>query len=128
MYAGTDVVVVDIANGHIYNAINTLRLIKKAFPNCELVAGNVATAQGTRDLIKAGADAVKVGVGSGSICITRVVTGVGVPELTAIMDSAGEAAEYEVPIIADGGVRNPGDVTKALAAGAATVMIGSLFA
>ena len=124
--AGSDVIIVDIAHGHSENAINTVRLIKKAFPNCELIAGNVATAQGTEDLIKAGVDAVKVGVGSGSICITRVITGSGVPQLTAVVDCAKVGKKYDIPIISDGGVRNSGDATKALAAGASTVMVGSL--
>ena len=124
--AGADVVVVDIAHGHSDNAINTVRLIKKAFPNCELIAGNVATAQGTEDLIKAGVDAVKVGVGSGSICITRVITGSGVPQLTAVIDCAQVGKKYDIPIISDGGIRNSGDATKALAGGASTVMVGSL--
>jgi len=126
--AGADVIVVDIAHGHSENAINAIKMIKKAYPDCELIAGNVATAQGTKDLIENGVDAVKVGVGSGSICITRIVTGSGVPQLTAIMDCARVAREYDVPIIADGGIRNSGDITKALAAGAETVMIGSLLA
>ncbi len=125
--AGADVIVVDIAHGHSENAINTVHMIKKAFPDSELIAGNVATGEGSRDLIKAGVDAVKVGVGSGSICITRVVTGSGVPQLTAIIDSVKVAHDYEVPIISDGGIRNSGDITKALAAGASSVMIGSLF-
>ncbi len=124
--AGADAIVVDIAHGHSENAINTVRLIKKAFSNCELIAGNVATAQGTEDLIKAGVDAVKVGVGSGSICITRVITGSGVPQLTAVMDCAQVGKKYDIPIISDGGVRTSGDATKALAAGASTVMVGSL--
>ena len=123
-----DALVVDIAHGHSAHAIDTLKEIRRRLGQVEVVAGNVATSSGTRDLIKAGADAVKVGVGSGSICITRIVTGVGVPQLTAIIDSANESAEDDIPVIADGGVRNPGDVTKALAAGASTVMIGSLFA
>ncbi|MDA4120477.1 MAG: IMP dehydrogenase [Thaumarchaeota archaeon] len=126
--AGADALVVDIAHGHSSYAIDTVRQIKKELGDVEVVAGNVATARGALDLIKAGADAVKVGVGSGSICVTRVVTGSGVPQLTAIMDSSAGAADSDVPIIGDGGVRNPGDVTKALAAGASTVMIGSLFA
>lgn len=125
--AGADIIVVDIAHGHSDNAINTVHMIKKAFPDCELVAGNVATGEGARDLIKAGVDAVKVGVGSGSICITRVVTGSGVPQLTAVMDSVKVAREYGVPVISDGGIRTSGDVTKALAAGASSVMVGSLF-
>ncbi len=124
--ADTDIIVVDIAHGHSENAVNTVKHIKKAFPNCELIAGNVATAQGVEDLIKAGVDAVKVGVGSGSICITRVITGSGVPQLTAVMDCTKIGHENDVPIISDGGTRNSGDATKALAAGASSVMIGSL--
>ena len=126
--AGADALVVDIAHGHSSYAIDTVRQIKRELGDVEVVAGNVATAKGALDLIRAGADAVKVGVGSGSICVTRVVTGSGVPQLTAIMDSSAGAADSDVPIIGDGGIRNPGDVTKALAAGASTVMIGSLFA
>ncbi len=124
--AGADVIVVDIAHGHSENAISTVKNIKKAFPDCELIAGNVATAQGTEDLIKAGVDAVKVGVGSGSICITRVITGSGVPQLTAVMDCAEIAKQHEIPIISDGGTRTSGDATKALAAGASSVMLGSM--
>jgi IMP dehydrogenase len=126
--AGADALVVDIAHGHSDYAIETVKRIKKALGDVEVVAGNVATTKGALDLIRAGADAVKVGVGSGSICVTRVVTGSGVPQLTAIMDSAAGGKADDVPIIADGGIRNPGDVTKALAAGASSVMIGSLFA
>ncbi len=125
--AGADVLVVDIAHGHSENAINTVHMIKKAFPSCELIAGNVATGDGARDLIKAGVDAVKVGVGSGSICITRVITGSGVPQLTAVIDSVGVARDYDTPVISDGGIRNSGDITKALAAGSSSVMVGSLF-
>jgi len=124
--AGVDVLVVDIAHGHSENAINTIRNIKKAFPKCELIAGNVATAQGAEDLIKAGVDAVKVGVGSGSICITRVITGSGVPQLTAVIDCAKIGKDYSIPIISDGGTRTSGDATKALAAGASSVMVGSM--
>jgi len=124
--AGVDAIVVDIAHGHSENAINTVKNIKKAFPDCELIAGNVATAQGTEDLIKAGVDAVKVGVGSGSICITRVITGSGVPQLTAVMDCAEIGKKYDIPIISDGGTRTSGDATKALAAGASSVMLGSM--
>ena len=124
--AGVDTVVVDIAHGHSENAISTVKNIKKAFPNCEVIAGNVATAQGTEDLIKAGVDAVKVGVGSGSICITRVITGSGVPQLTAVLDCAKVGQKYDVPIISDGGTRNSGDATKALAAGASSIMVGSI--
>jgi IMP dehydrogenase len=124
--AGTDVLVVDIAHGHSENAISTIKNIKKAFPDCELIAGNIATAQGAEDLIKAGVDAVKVGVGSGSICITRVITGSGVPQLTAVMDCAKVGLDYGVPIISDGGTRTSGDATKALASGASSVMVGSM--
>ncbi len=126
--AGADALVVDIAHGHSTYATETVKEIKRELGDVEVVAGNVATAKGALDLIKAGADAVKVGVGSGSICVTRVVTGSGVPQLTAIFDSAAGAAESDVPIIGDGGIRNPGDVTKAVAAGASSVMVGSLFA
>jgi IMP dehydrogenase len=125
--AGADTIVVDIAHGHSENAINTVKMIKKAFPACDLIAGNVATGEGARDLIKAGVDAVKVGVGSGSICITRVVTGSGVPQLTAVIDAVKAAKEYDVPVISDGGIRTSGDLTKALAAGASSVMVGSMF-
>jgi len=124
--AGADVLVVDIAHGHSENAISTIRNIKKGFPNCELIAGNVATARGAEDLIRAGVDAVKVGVGSGSICITRVITGSGVPQLTAVMDCAQIGSDHGVPIISDGGTRTSGDATKALAAGASSVMVGSM--
>ncbi len=124
--ANADIIVVDIAHGHSENAISTVRHIKKAFPDCELIAGNVATAQGAEDLIKAGVDAVKVGVGSGSICITRVITGSGVPQLTAVMDCAKIGRDYDIPIISDGGTRTSGDATKALAAGASSVMVGSM--
>ena len=124
--AGTDVLVVDIAHGHSENALSTVRNIKKAFPDCELIAGNIATAQGAKDLITAGVDAIKVGVGSGSICITRVITGSGVPQLTAVMDCAQIGKDYGIPIISDGGTRTSGDATKALASGASSVMIGSM--
>ena len=124
--AGADVIVVDIAHGHSANAVNTIRHIKKAFPDSELIAGNVATAAGAEELIKAGVDAVKVGVGSGSICITRVVTGSGVPQLTAVLDCAKVGLKHDIPIISDGGIRTSGDVTKALAAGASSVMVGSI--
>jgi IMP dehydrogenase len=125
--AGADVIVVDIAHGHSDNAINAVKMIKRAFPNCELIAGNVATGNGSKDLIRAGVDAVKVGVGSGSICITRVITGSGVPQVTAVVDSADVTKDYDIPIISDGGIRTSGDATKALAAGASSVMVGSLF-
>ena len=126
--AGVDVLVLDIAHGHSENAIRAVRELRSRIGSTDLVAGNVATSQGTRDLVEAGADAVKVGVGPGSICITRVVTGVGVPQLTAVLDSAREAQRFGVPIIADGGIRQSGDVTKALAAGASTVMVGNILA
>ncbi|AIF85241.1 inosine-5'-monophosphate dehydrogenase [Candidatus Nitrososphaera evergladensis SR1] len=125
--AGADTIVVDIAHGHSENALNTVHMIKKAFPSCDLIAGNVATGDGARDLIKAGVDAVKVGVGSGSICITRVVTGSGVPQLTAVIDAVKAAKEFDIPVISDGGIRTSGDLTKALAAGASSAMIGSMF-
>jgi len=124
--ADVDVLVVDSAHGHSKNVIETVRKIKREYA-IEVVAGNVATAEGTRDLIEAGADAVKVGIGPGSICTTRVVSGVGVPQITAVYQAA-KAAAGRVPIIADGGIRYSGDITKALAAGAHCVMIGGLFA
>lgn len=126
--AGADVIVVDIAHGHSEHTLGMVRRLKQAFPTTALIAGNVATADGVRDLAEAGADAVKVGVGAGSICITRVVTGFGVPQLTAIADCAEGGQSLGVPIIADGGMRTSGDVTKALAAGASTVMLGSMLA
>lgn len=125
--AGVDVLVVDIAHGHSTHAINMVKLLKKNF-KVDVIAGNVATAKGTADLIAAGADGIKVGVGPGSICITRIVAGAGVPQLTAILDCAREANKKNVPIIADGGVKTSGDLTKALAAGASCVMCGNLFA
>jgi IMP dehydrogenase len=126
--AEVDVLVVDIAHGHSEHALRATRRVKDAFPGVQLIAGNVATADGTRDLTEAGADAIKVGVGPGAACSTRVVAGVGVPQLTALFDCVAAAAELGVPIVADGGVRNSGDLTKALAAGAETVMVGSLLA
>ena len=125
--AGVDVVVVDTAHGHSSNVIETVKTIKQRF-DIDVVAGNIATAEAARDLIGAGADALKVGIGPGSICTTRVVAGVGVPQLTAVADVAGVARPAGVPVIADGGIRHSGDVVKALAAGASAVMIGSLFA
>ncbi len=122
-----DVLVVDSAHGHSANVIETVKTIKKRW-KIEVVAGNVATKQGAADLIAAGADAVKVGIGPGSICTTRVISGVGVPQITAIMDASSAAAASGVPIIADGGIRYSGDITKALAAGASVVMVGGLFA
>jgi IMP dehydrogenase len=125
--ADVDVVIVDTAHGHSKNVIETVREIKRRW-KIDVVAGNVATAEGTRDLIEAGADAVKIGIGPGSICTTRIVSGVGVPQISAIMNAVEAAAETGTPIIADGGVRHSGDITKALAAGASVVMMGSLFA
>ncbi len=126
--AGVDVLTVDSAHGHTKNVLDTVREIKRQWPTIDVIAGNVATTEGARDLINAGADAVKVGIGPGSICTTRVVSGVGVPQLTAIEGAVQAAAEAGVPIIADGGIRYSGDITKALAAGASTVMLGGLLA
>jgi IMP dehydrogenase len=126
--AGCDVIVVDTAHGHSRGVLDVVRDIRKTSSGFELVAGNVATASGTRALIEAGVDAVKVGIGPGSICTTRVVAGVGVPQLTAVDDCARAADAFDVPVISDGGIKYSGDVVKALAAGASTVMIGSLFA
>jgi len=126
--ARADVVIVDTAHGHSKGVIDMVRSIKKKYPQCELIAGNVATAEATRDLIRAGADAVKVGIGPGSICTTRVIAGVGVPQVTAIYDCAREAAKSKIPVIGDGGIKQTGDIAKAIAAGADTVMIGGLFA
>jgi IMP dehydrogenase len=126
--AGVDILVVDSSHGHSRGVLSSLEKVKNSFPGVPLMAGNVATAVGTKDLIEAGADCVKVGIGPGSICTTRVVTGAGVPQITAIMDCAEEAKKYKIPIIADGGIKYSGDIAKALAAGANAVMIGSLFA
>ncbi len=126
--AGADVIVVDIAHGHAEHVLEMVRRLKQNFPKTPVIAGNVATVEGVCDLVEAGADAVKVGVGAGSICTTRVVTGFGVPQLTAILECAEVGRRMGVPVIADGGIRNSGDITKALAAGAHTVMIGSLLA
>lgn len=126
--AGADVVVVDVAHGHADYVIEMVHRLRQQHPNVPLIAGNVATAEGVRDLVEAGAQAVKVGVGPGSICITRLVTGCGVPQLSAIAECARQGHQMGVPIIADGGVRSSGDITKALAAGASTVMLGSLLA
>ncbi len=126
--ADTDVLVVDVAHGHSDLAINAVKKIKAEFPDAQVIAGNVATKDGTEELISSGADGIKVGVGPGSICITRLVAGSGVPQLTAIMDAAEIAEAHGIPLIADGGIRRSGDVVKALMAGASTVMIGSLLA
>ncbi len=126
--AGVDVIVVDTAHGHSLGVLKIVSALKEKNPQVELVAGNVATAEGTLDLIKAGADCIKVGIGPGSICTTRVIAGIGVPQITAIHDASQAAEEHGVPIIADGGIKYSGDISKALAAGANVVMIGSLFA
>jgi len=126
--AGADVLVIDIAHGHSKAEIETIKLIRKKFPDIEIGGGNVATREGVRDLIRAGADAVKVGIGPGAACTTRTVTGVGVPQLSAIIECSKEAKKYHIPVIADGGIKNSGDVAKAIGAGASTVMIGSLLA
>ena len=126
--AGVDVICIDAAHGHSAGVINALKAVKEKFPDIPVIAGNVATAEGARDLIEAGADGIRVGLGPGSICTTRVVAGVGVPQITAIVECAKEAGKHGVPIIADGGVRLSGDITKALAAGAQCCMIGNLFA
>ena len=126
--AGADVFVIDTAHGQSEGVLKTIKNIKQKYPDIELIAGNVATYEGTRDLIEAGADCVKVGIGPGSICTTRVVTGIGVPQITAVLEAVKAANELNVPIIADGGIKYSGDVTKAIAAGASVVMIGSLFA
>jgi len=126
--AGVDLLVIDSAHGHSKGVMDAVKKIKNKFPEVTLVAGNVGTKEGTEDLIQAGADCIKVGVGPGSICTTRVVIGAGVPQITAIMDCAEAASKYNVPIIADGGIRYSGDIAKALGAGANAVMIGSIFA
>ena len=126
--ANVDVIVIDTAHGHSEGVIEVVKEIKRNFPELELAAGNVATAEGTRALIEAGVDAIKIGIGPGSICTTRIIAGVGVPQMTAIMECAQEAAKAGIPIIADGGVRFSGDITKALAGGASSIMIGSLLA
>ncbi len=126
--AGVDAFVLDSAHGHSANILRNVGLVKNAFPDIQLIAGNVATAEGTEALIKAGADCVKVGIGPGSICTTRVVAGIGVPQLSAVLESAEAADKYGIPIIADGGIKYSGDVVKALAAGGSVVMLGSLLA
>lgn len=126
--AGADYLVLDSAHGHSQGIMNKVYEIKNAFPECQLIAGNIATGEAAEDLIRAGADAVKVGIGPGSICTTRVVAGIGVPQITAIYNAAEVADKYNIPVIADGGLKYSGDIVKALAAGACTVMIGSMFA
>ncbi|MBQ1262500.1 MAG: IMP dehydrogenase [Clostridia bacterium] len=126
--AGVDFLVLDSAHGHSANIIRSLSAVKEAYPEAQIVAGNIATAAAAHDLIAAGADAIKVGIGPGSICTTRIVAGIGVPQITAIYDAAEEAAKYNIPVIADGGIKYSGDMTKAIAAGANVIMIGSLLA
>ena len=126
--AGVDVLVLDSAHGHSHNIIECVKRVKALYPDVQLIAGNVATAEGTRALIEAGADCVKIGIGPGSICTTRVVAGIGVPQITAIYDAARVAKEYDIPIIADGGIKYSGDIAKAIAAGGDVVMLGSLLA
>ena len=126
--AHVDVIVVDSAHGHSRNILEAVKKIKTTYPDLQVIAGNVATGEATRDLIKAGADAVKVGIGPGSICTTRIVAGIGVPQITAIMDCYNVAKEFGIPVIADGGIKYSGDMTKALAAGANVCMMGSIFA
>lgn len=126
--AGADVLVLDSAHGHSKGVMEAISKVKNAFPDCQLIGGNIATAEAAEDLIKAGADAVKVGIGPGSICTTRIIAGIGVPQVTAIYDVACVAAKYNIPVIADGGIKYSGDIVKSLAAGADVVMIGSLFA
>ena len=126
--AGVDAIVIDVANGYMKLVAERVKELKREFSDVEIIAGNVATDEGVKALAKAGADAIRVGIGPGSVCTTRIVAGVGVPQITAIMESAEVAREYDVPLIADGGIRYPGDVVKAIAAGANTVMLGRLFA
>jgi IMP dehydrogenase len=126
--AQVDVITLDTAHGHSKGVMEAIKKIKSVYPNLQIIAGNVATAEATRDLIEAGADCVKVGIGPGSICTTRVVAGVGVPQLTAVMDCAEEGRKYGVPVIADGGLKYSGDIVKALAGGACAAMMGSIFA
>ena len=126
--AKVDVIVLDSAHGHSENVLRCVRMIKEKYPDLQVIAGNVATGQATKDLIEAGADAIKVGIGPGSICTTRVVAGIGVPQITAVMDCYEVAKEYGIPIIADGGIKYSGDITKAIAAGGSVCMMGSIFA
>lgn len=126
--ANVDVITVDTAHGHSKNVLNAIKNLKEKYPDLQIIAGNVATAEATRDLIDAGVDAVKVGIGPGSICTTRVVTGIGVPQITAIINCVEEARKHDIPVIADGGIKYSGDITKALACGASVIMAGSLFA
>lgn len=126
--AGVDVIIVDTAHGHSKGVIGMVKTLKRKHPELQLVAGNVGTKKGTLDLIKAGVDAVKVGIGPGSICTTRIIAGIGIPQITAVMECSAVASKYKIPVIADGGIKQTGDIPKAIAAGADTVMIGNLFA
>ena len=126
--AGADFLVLDSAHGHSMNILKSIKMVKDAFPEAQLIGGNIATAEAAVDMIKAGVDAVKVGIGPGSICTTRVVAGIGVPQVTAIFDVARACKEYDIPVIADGGIKYSGDITKAIAAGADVIMVGSLLA
>ncbi len=126
--AGADFLVLDSAHGHSMNILKSIKMVKEAFPDAQLIGGNIATAEAAIDMIKAGVDAVKVGIGPGSICTTRVVAGIGVPQVTAIFDVARACKEYDIPVIADGGIKYSGDITKAIAAGADVIMVGSLLA
>ncbi|MEO0336765.1 MAG: IMP dehydrogenase [Pseudomonadota bacterium] len=126
--AGANILTIDIAHGHSIQMLETLEKLRARFPNVRVIAGNVATADATRELIEAGADAIKVGIGPGSMCTTRIITGCGVPQLTAIAMCADEAAKFGIPVIADGGIKSSGDIVKAIAAGASTVMLGSILA
>lgn len=128
MKANVDVIVIDSAHGHSENILKAVREIKATYPELQVIAGNVATGEATKALIEAGVDAVKVGIGPGSICTTRVVAGIGVPQVTAVMDCYEVANSYGIPIIADGGIKYSGDITKAIAAGANVCMMGSMFA
>ena len=128
LHAEADVLVVDTAHGHSQGVLQAVRQLKEAFPSCQIIAGNVCTPQAVQALIEAGADCIKVGIGPGAICTTRVIAGIGMPQLTAVYDCAKAAAKYNIPIIADGGIKFSGDIAKALAAGASVCMLGSLFA
>ena len=125
---GVDAIVIDTAHGHSQGVLDMAKLVKKHHPDIELVIGNIATAEAAKDLMKVGADAIKVGIGPGSICTTRVIAGVGVPQLTAVYDVAQALKGTDIPVIADGGIRYTGDIVKAIAAGADSIMAGSLFA
>ena len=126
--ASVDAVIIDTAHGHSKGVLDTLKKVKSLYPKLDVVVGNIATAEAANDLIKAGADALKVGIGPGSICTTRIISGIGVPQLTAVIDVATVAKKSNIPLIADGGIRYSGDIVKALVAGASTVMLGSTIA